>query len=350
MTIEEIKERDLLLLECISGSKAFGLATPTSDTDIKGVFILPKDRLYALDYVAQVANETNDEVYYELGRFFELLGKNNPNILELLNTPADCLLYRHPVMEQIDPQLCLSKLCRQTFGHYAMTQVKKARGLNKKILNPIARERKSVLDFCFVGYGQGSMPLLQFLKEKGIRQEDCGLSKISHMTDLYSLFHDTQAGYKGIMQSEEANEVSLSSIEKGLQPLAFMSFNKSGYSTYCKDYKEYWHWVGDRNEVRYENTVAHGKRYDAKNMMHTFRLIAMAEEIGQEAKVVVRRPDREFLLDVKAGKYEYEDLLQQAEQRIADLNTIYEASLLPEKPDLSALAVLHVRMREALYK
>ncbi|MEM8892659.1 MAG: nucleotidyltransferase domain-containing protein, partial [Bacteroidota bacterium] len=41
LNIDQLKERDLILLECISGSKAYGLDTPTSDTDIKGVFYLP---------------------------------------------------------------------------------------------------------------------------------------------------------------------------------------------------------------------------------------------------------------------------------------------------------------------
>lgn len=43
MTIEELKARDLIIYECISGSKAYGLDVPTSDTDIKGVFLLPKE-------------------------------------------------------------------------------------------------------------------------------------------------------------------------------------------------------------------------------------------------------------------------------------------------------------------
>ena len=32
-----------IVYECLSGSHAYGLATPESDIDIKGVFILPED-------------------------------------------------------------------------------------------------------------------------------------------------------------------------------------------------------------------------------------------------------------------------------------------------------------------
>ncbi len=43
MTIEDLRNRGLIILECISGSRAYGLDTPSSDTDIKGVFMLSKE-------------------------------------------------------------------------------------------------------------------------------------------------------------------------------------------------------------------------------------------------------------------------------------------------------------------
>ena len=116
MTITDIKENKLLLFECISGSKAYGLDTPQSDTDLKGVFYLPKKHFYGLEYIPQISNETNDEVYYELGRFVELLAKNNPTILELLATPDDCILYRHPLMNRLNIDMFLSKRCKDSFA------------------------------------------------------------------------------------------------------------------------------------------------------------------------------------------------------------------------------------------
>ncbi|MDF9794986.1 hypothetical protein OKW21_000249 [Catalinimonas alkaloidigena] len=349
MTIEEMKERGLLLLECISGSKAYGLATAESDTDIRGVFYLSKEQFYGMNYIPQLSNESNDIVYYELGKFVELLAKNNPNILELLNTPEDCILYKHPFMEQIREEVFLSRLCQQTFGNYAMTQVKKARGLNKKILNPVEKERKSVLDFCYVVQGQGSVPVKDFLTKHQMKQEDCGLSSIAHMREVYGMYHDPKHPYKGIVQSEKANDISLSSIPKEAKPVAIMSFNKSGYSSYCRDYREYWEWVEKRNDARYQNTLSHGKNYDAKNMMHTFRLLAMAEEIGKEGTVRVRRPERDFLLNIKKGSFDYEALVEQAEQRINEMEEIYQLSPLPETPDLEKVEALLVRMRDELY-
>ena len=51
MTLEQLKDSGHIIFEAISGSRAYGLATATSDTDIRGVFILPKDQCYSLNYV-----------------------------------------------------------------------------------------------------------------------------------------------------------------------------------------------------------------------------------------------------------------------------------------------------------
>ena len=97
MTIADLRQQNLILFEAVSGSRAYGTNLPHSDTDLKGVFVLPEHQFFGLDYVPQVANETNDEVFYELRRFVELLLKNNPTVLELLGTPPDCVVSRHPL-------------------------------------------------------------------------------------------------------------------------------------------------------------------------------------------------------------------------------------------------------------
>jgi hypothetical protein len=342
-----------LLLKCISGSHAYGLSLPQSDIDIKGVFVLPKAEYFGLTYTDQVNNDTNDIVFYEIKKFVDLLSKNNPNILELLNTPEDCIQYRNPLMSLINTEAFLSRLCNQTFGQYAYAQIKKAKGLNKKIVNPVSRERKTILDFCYVIQGQGSVPAANWLQEKGYNQEQCGLVKIDHMRDMYALFHESQATtdvhFSGIFSGQSSNDVSLTSIPNGLEPLAVMSFNKDGYSIYCKDYKEYWDWVESRNEERYENTISHGKNYDAKNMMHVFRLLNMAEEIAKFKQLNIRRPEREYLLKIRAGEFLYEDLVKQAEDKIKLIDELFIKSDLPEKPEQNVAQQVLVQIREKFY-
>ena len=347
-TIEELKKSGSIIFECISGSKAYGLATSNSDTDIRGVFILPKEQFYSLDYVGQINNETNDEAYYELRKFIELCTKNNPNILEMLNIPNECILYKHPLFDEIKKEIFLSKLCKNTFANYAFTQIKKARGLNKKIINPVDKKRKSVEDFCVIRIEKKSNSLADFLSENNLKSEFCGLVKITNIKDCYNLFYNENESYQGISRAN-ANEVCLSSVPKEENPIALLYFNLDGYSTYCKRYKEYWSWVEKRNNERYKSNISHDKNYDAKNMMHTFRLLKMAKEIGQESIINVKRKDRDYLLAIKNAEFEYEDLVEKAEEIKSELDDIYATSNLLEKPDLDIVNQLLIFIRNKFY-
>lgn len=351
MTIQEIKDKGLLLFECVSGSKAYGLDTPQSDTDLKGVFYLPKDKFYGLEYISQVSNETNDEVYYELERFVELLCKNNPNLLELLVSPQECILYKHPLMDKLSIDMFLSKLCKDTFAGYALTQIRKARGYKKKVVNPMGKERKTVLDFCYIIDSYQSVPVKEWLDKNGYIQEKCGLSSISHAKGMYALFYDTEDefGYHGIAVKETANEVSLSSIPKG-QAVAYLFWNMEAYSLYCKEYKEYWDWVEERNDNRYQTNLNHGKSYDSKNMMHTIRLLQVAEEILRDGKLNVKRPNRQQLLDIKSGNMDYVDLLAMADNLMESIESYCSTSALPDVPDKEKAERVLVEIREELYK
>ena len=350
--IQYLRDNNLILLECISGSRAYNLDVATSDTDIKGVFYLPKNMFYGFHYLPQVSNETNDLVFYEVGRFLELMVKNNPNILELLETPEDKVLYKHPLMHKIKTEDFLSKKCKDTFGGYAFTQVRKARGLNKKIVNPIGKKKKTVLDFCYILEKQGSIALVDWLSINNRTQSEIGLVNVPHFKDTYGLYYEDgrHLGYKGVMKKESATTVLLSSIPKEELPISYLQFNQDGYIKYCKDYKEYWDWVDKRNESRYENNVKHGKNYDSKNMMHTFRLLDMAKEILTEGKINVRRENREELLKIRKGEWEYDDLIDLANAKMKAVEEAYDNSSLPEEPNLTTVEQLLIEIREELYQ
>ena len=352
MTIQTLKSQNLILFEVISGSKSFGLNTPTSDTDIKGVYYLPKEKFFGLDYIPQISNETNDEVYYEIGRFTELLLKNNPNILEILASPEDCILYRHPLMEHLQLKDFLSKLCKDSFAGYAVTQIKKARGLNKKIVNPLPKEKKSLLDFCSILEDYKTVSVLELLQQNNLKQEQIGLVDLPNSKGMFAMFYDENKtlGYKGIIQKENSNEVSLSSIPKGEKLIGYLSCNQDGYSKYCKEYTEYWNWIEKRNEDRYNTNQQHGKNYDSKNMMHTIRLLQTAEQILSTGKLNIRVSNREELLDIKAGNREYEDLLEMADSLIASIEKHYQTSTLPEKPNEQKAIQTLIKIRETLYQ
>jgi hypothetical protein len=351
MTIKDLKDQNLLLFECLSGSKAYGLDTPQSDTDIKGIYYMPKEMFFGLKYIPQISNDSNDEVYYEIGRFIELLIKNNPNIVEILATPEECILYKRPIMNKLTINMILSKLCKDTFGGYALTQIRKATGLNKKILNPMPKRRKKVLDFCFVTVNYSSVKVKSWLTKNDVSQVNCGLAKIPNTKNLYALFHDAEKkfNYKGIANKEIANEVSVSSIPPGEKEIAYLFFNQDSYSSYCKEHNEYWEWVEKRNEVRYTLNKSHGKDYDAKNMMHTIRLLQVALEIVCDGKLTVKRKNRDELLSIKRGEFEYHEVLKMAEDLMLQIEKETTKSKLQEKPDAKRIESLLVEMRAELY-
>ncbi|UYZ83145.1 hypothetical protein MTZ49_11100 [Entomomonas sp. E2T0] len=49
--------------------------------------------------------------------------------------------------------------------------------------------------------------------------------------------------FQGIVKKDTANEVLLSSISKSIPLQDYLSFNKDGYSAYCKKYNSYWYLV-----------------------------------------------------------------------------------------------------------
>lgn len=349
MDIQYLKQHGLILFEALSGSRAYGLDTPESDTDIKGVFYLPRDQFFAGEYVPQVANTTSDIVYYELGRFTELLCKNNPNILELLCTPDSAVLYRHPLMNTFRPELFLSKLTKETFAGYAWSQIAKARGLNKKINNPEPERRKTVIDFFYVTAGGKTVSLGIWLRATRRKQEHCGLTAMPHTKGLYALYYDESAGYRGLVSGPESDDVHCSSVEKGVVPETYLFFNREAYSAHCRTFAAYWKWVGERNEVRYTSNQSHGKGFDAKNMMHTIRLLRMAKELLSTGELQVFRRDRDSLLAIKHGERDYTDLLEEAEELMATINATAADSPLPDSPDADGAKNALTFLRNQLY-
>jgi predicted nucleotidyltransferase len=359
MTINDLKEKGLIIFEGIVGSQAYGIATPTSDVDIKGVFMSPFENILDFGYVEQVSDETNDTVYYEIRRFLQLLQTNNPTILELLNLPADCILHKDPIFDMIldKKDQFITKQCKYSFGGYAIEQIKKARGLNKKIVKPMEKERKGVLDFCFVSYRQGSINVEEYLRlmHGGLRQEHISLTAIPHMRYTYGAYITggmslTGKKVKGIVQDREAsNEVSLSEIPKGIEPAFVMQFNKDGYSTYCKEYREYWDWVEKRNPQRFADNMLHEGGYDGKNLAHCHRLLDTAIEIGEGKGINVRRHNRDQLLSIRRGEYDYDLLVKEAEDKIAKMDSLFEDSILPESIDIQFVNELLLKIRKIRY-
>jgi len=94
---------------------------------------------------------------------------------------------------------------------------------------------------------------------------------------------------------------------------------------------------------------AHGQGYDAKNLMHTIRLLETARDLARDGELRVRRANRDELLAIKRGESSYEELLEKAERLMAEVETAFDASDLPETVNAASVLAALVSVRETLY-
>lgn len=341
---EYIRKNGLLLYEFIRGSNCHGTNTPESDVDTGGVYILPDESLLGLgyDYLDHIEDKSHDTTWYELGRFCELLLKSNPTVIEALFVDDEFVIYMHPLFKQLrdNRDMFITKECFNPFTGYAISQIQKARGLNKMIVQPIV-ERKTPIDFCYITYKNDTMPVTKWLENNGLSENDVSLAKMNHAKDAYAVFK-----YPGGFCKENGNDVHINNLPKGLETIGVLFFNKDAYSKHCKDYKRYKEWEKNRNPVRYVSNLK--KNYDAKNLSECMRLVNMGIEIAETGKVNVNRKniDAQLLLDIKNHKYTYDEIIEMIVKKQKAMNAAMENSTIPDAPDAIKLNGILLDMRK----
>ena len=390
---ENIKKNGLLLYEYVRGSHAYGLNIETSDIDTGGVFVLDKQDFYGLPcfQVDQVSDKKGDTVWYELTKYISLLCKGNPTMLESLFVDDKFIKYIDPLFSQIrnNRELFITQNCFNAFFGYATQQIKKARGLNKKIVNPMER-RKNIIEFCYTFKKQGSEPIMDFFERYGLKQQYCGLVHIPNMEGMYGIYYDLGQhiqkenitkenineyksfikGLKYVFGIEEINcifnmpilnyrgmydedsdstQLRLSSVIKHEKPICTIQFNENGYKQHCVKWREYQEWVKKRNPQRYlENKE---KDFDRKNMCHSARLLNMGVEIAKYGEIHVNREniDKDFLLNIRLGNKTYDEIINYLEEKIEEFNNAIKVCTLPKEPDLIKVNNLLNDIHESIY-
>ncbi len=348
-----------LIFKAIVGSQSYGTSVPTSDIDYKGVYMQSVNDLITFGYKEQI-DTSKDECYYEVRRFMQLLQSANPTVLELLYSPTDCILQTSPQFNLLveNRDKFLTQKCLHSFGGYAVAQIKRAKGLDKKMNWEKSRvERKTPLDFVYCYVDGKSVPLEKWLQIEDKKQEYCGLVALNHFRDCYALYYDYNAHYgkeanreyevlefKGIIL-DDSNSVRTSSVPKGMTPITVVSYNKDAYSIHCKEYKEYETWLENRNTQRYVDIENHNQKIDGKNLLHCRRLLDMAMEIATEKIIKVRRPNAEYLLSIRRGEVKLEDIIEKAEEDFKGLDSLFSNSGLPLECDTDFVNSLLLQIR-----
>jgi hypothetical protein len=150
MDTRRLAEKNLLF-KARSGSHAYGMATPESDMDIRGVFAAGRLNVVTQFFrVEQVESKVPDDlVLWELSRYVKLVCDQNPIIVELLWVdPAD-ILFEDPawsMLRDMRGELLTRKL-RHTYGGYAKQQLDRMKAHSKWINNPQPEEPPRPADF-----------------------------------------------------------------------------------------------------------------------------------------------------------------------------------------------------------
>lgn len=124
------------IFRCLTGSHAYGTSLSTSDLDTRGIFIAPPSHvLSCVHTVEQYEDKKTDTVIYELKKFLRLAANCNPNIIELLFTDKENILFIDEPFSKIreHAHLFLSRKAKHTFCGYAMSQLHRIKGHNKWI-------------------------------------------------------------------------------------------------------------------------------------------------------------------------------------------------------------------------
>lgn len=339
MTLEQIKTKlasekydflrnnqrlgDNIILLTVGGSHAYGTNNENSDLDIRGCALNSKRQILTNENFEQFVHEGTDTTIYSFNKLVSLLGKMNPNTIELLGNKPEHYFYVSPIGKELidNAHLFLSKRAIHSFGGYANAQLRRLENLSVRTMEQSKNEEH----------------ILQTIQHASY---DFGEKYFNMPEDAIKLYIDK-------------------AVQEGYDTEIFMDINLKHYP--LRDYKSMWSEmqgivksygkIGKRNE----NAVEHGKL--GKHMMHLVRLYYMCLDILENEQIVTyRAKEHDFLMDIRNGKYldaedhpipEFYELVNDLEKR---LNYAAKHTSLPDNPDIKKINEFVESVNESVVK
>jgi uncharacterized protein len=142
---------------------------------------------------------------------------------------------------------------------------------------------------------------------------------------------------RGVFRGDVLVCESIPKEDEGSRFAGLLLFNEQAWKQSLADHQNYWSWRRDRNQARWEQQERGELDFDAKNMMHTVRLLMSGRAILEHGTPIVRFEGESLrlLLDIRAGKLSFEEIMALAEGLIADCERLKPLSSLPEACDLA---------------
>ena len=287
------------IFECITGSRLYGTYTPDSDYDYRGICIPPLevllDPFMGFDQKDSGFEEA-DKTIYALGKFFKLCADSNPNIIELLFTPEKNILYKTKAWDNIieNKNFFISKKAKHTFLGYAWTQINKVKTHREWFLNPPKEKPTRKM------FGLTDTPTIS----------GEGLQAVSNIK--FNLFIES-------FRDEIKRELE--------------------YRDAKKKWDNYYSWVKNRNPQRKLLEEKFG--YDCKYILHVFRLLEEGKQLLLNGKIEFPLQNAKELLEIKNGKYTYDEAIEKVSNIEKEFEYLYESSKIPFRADKKALTKIY---------
>ncbi|RYE75405.1 MAG: hypothetical protein EOO74_10075 [Myxococcales bacterium] len=347
-TLPWLRDRTILLVT--HGSHAYGLNTPTSDIDLKGVAIPPRE--YFLGYLQRFeqaeGKDPYDLVVYDIRKFFNLAAECNPNIIEVLWADESTFQILTPAGRRMVEarQLFLSKKARFTFAGYAHAQLKRIQ-LHHRWLRSPPSHKPTRAEF--------SLPERTLIPADQLAAAQAAIQKKLdrwNLDDMSGLDPATRLAVQEAMAAQLA-EIQVTSEQLWQSAARTLGFDENfialldrerQYTGRQRDWEQYQSWKENRNPKRAELEARFG--YDTKHGMHLVRLMRMCKEILETGHVSVKRDDRDELLAIRNGAWSYDQLIAWAAEQEQGMDELYKKAPLPHAPDRKKLDQLCIDLVE----
>lgn len=345
--------RDRTILCTTHGSRAYGLNTPTSDLDIKGIAVPPREYFHGFDkHFEQAESKDPDMVVYDIRKFFKLAAECNPSVIEVLWVEES----EHRIITAAGRKLIdnrdmfLSKSARWRFAGYAHSQLKRIKLHRRHLLNP-PKAPPTRAEF---GLPERTViPADQLQAAHSAIEKKLGGWNLDDMSGvdpadrqrLQNMMAEALAEY-GVTK-ETQYQAAARSIGYEENFLRLLDLERQ-YKARKTEWDQYQNWKATRNPARAAIEAEFG--LDLKHAVHLVRLIRMCREILETGRVVVKRPDREELLAIRNGAWSYEQIVEWAEREEAAMGELYDKSSLPHHPDRAKLDALCIDLVEESFR
>ncbi len=411
------------IIECVAGSHAYGTNVEGSDFDKRGIFIGDKNYTFGLYKIPSSNSQSlpvvsgkkicvvedkgngKDIELIELAHFLTLCSVQSPNIIEILWTDPEDIIFCQPAAQRlidVRHQL-LSSGAKDSFFHYANSQMGRIKGHSKWItkedaavekLITIANEgytdliwiEKNFPEKVFIKVRKAVKSPTNFTKNADHFLRDTvlnGVSTYGPQIQFYSKYLDTRGDIKkiddyeffkqfyavkvkddtyrlyddclrddigpGIFYDHNKAQVSChdSTIFESQDYQGVLFVNREQFKKDIKKWKEYQTWVENRNPHRAELEFKFG--IDTKHLAHLVRILRMGKEILAEGVVKVKRPDAEELIAIRNGAWTYEDAIKYAASMKEELEELYIKTKLRKEVDKEFLNKLYLETVEEFY-